>query len=62
MAAIMEGGKLTGAAWLSRSWRAVNWLLRAILIPLLAILAFINAIGVFEQLSAAHLAPHVEKL
>jgi hypothetical protein len=60
MAAMMEGGKLTGAAWLSRNWRAVNWLLRVILIPLLAILALINAVGVFGQLSAAHLDPHVE--
>jgi hypothetical protein len=62
MAAMMEGGKLTGAAWLSRNWRAVNWLLRVILIPPLAILALINAVGVFGQLSAAHLDPHVEKL
>jgi hypothetical protein len=62
MASMMEGGKLIGAAWLSRHWRATNWLLRMILVVLLAILALINATGVFGQLSAAHIDPHVEKL
>jgi hypothetical protein len=62
MATMMEGGKLTGTAWLSRNWRAMNWLLRLILVALLMILAIINAVGVFGQLSAAHLDPHVEKL
>jgi hypothetical protein len=61
-AAMMQGGKLTGTAWLSRNWRTVNWLLRVILIPSTAILALIDAVGVFGQLSAAHLDPHVEKL
>jgi hypothetical protein len=60
MASMMEGGKLIGAAWLSRQWRATNWLLRVILVVLLAILALINATGVFGQLSAAHIDPHVE--
>jgi hypothetical protein len=59
MAAVMEGGKLTGAAWLSRNWRAMGWFLRSALTLLVIILAMINAVGVFGQLSAAHLAPHI---
>jgi hypothetical protein len=59
MAAVMEGGKLTGAAWLSRNWRAMGWFLRSALTLLVSILAMINAVGVFGQLSAAHLAPHI---
>jgi hypothetical protein len=59
MAAVMEGGKLTGAAWLSRNWRAMGWFLRSALTLLVAILAMINAVGVFGQLSAAHLGPHI---
>jgi hypothetical protein len=59
MAAVMEGGKLTGAAWLSRNWRAMGWFLRSTLTLLVIILAMINAVGVFGQLSAAHLGPHI---
>jgi hypothetical protein len=59
MAAVMEGGKLTGAAWLSRNWRAMGWFLRSALTLLVIVLAMINAVGVFGQLSAAHLAPHI---
>jgi hypothetical protein len=59
MAAVMEGGKLTGAAWLSRNWRAMGWFLRSTLTLLVIVLAMINAVGVFGQLSAAHLAPHI---
>jgi hypothetical protein len=59
MAAVMEGGKLTGAAWLSRNWRVMGWFLRSAMTLLVAILAMINAVGVFGQLSAAHLSPHI---
>lgn len=59
MAAVMEGGKLTGAAWLSRNWRTMGWFLRSALTLLVVILAMINAVGVFGQLSAAHLGPHI---
>jgi hypothetical protein len=59
MAAVMEGGKLTGAAWLSRNWRTMGWFLRSTLTLLVVILAMINAVGVFGQLSAAHLGPHI---
>jgi hypothetical protein len=59
MAAVMEGGKLTGAAWLSRNWRSMGWFLRSALTLLVVILAMINAVGVFGQLSAAHLGPHI---
>jgi len=59
MSAVMEGGKLTGAAWLSRNWRVMGWFLRSTLTLLVAILAMINAVGVFGQLSAAHLSPHI---
>jgi hypothetical protein len=59
MAAVMEGGKLTGAAWLSRNWRSMGWFLRSALTLLVVVLAMINAVGVFGQLSAAHLGPHI---
>ena len=59
MAAVMEGGKLTGAAWLSRNWRSMGWFLRSALTLLVVVLAMINAVGVFGQLSAAHLGPHL---
>jgi hypothetical protein len=62
MASVMESGKLIGAAWLSRNWRATNWFLCTIRAALLTILALINAVGVFGQLSAAHLDPYVERL
>lgn len=58
MAAIMEGGKLAGVAWLSRNWGLMSWLIRLALIVLVTILAIINALGVFGQLSAAHLDPN----
>jgi len=59
MASTMEAGKLIGAAWLSRYWRDMSWLLRGVLTALVTVLAATNAVGVFGQLSAAHLGPHV---
>jgi hypothetical protein len=59
MSSTMEGGKLIGAAWLSRYWKEMSWFLRMVLTGLVIILATINAVGVFGQLSAAHLSPHV---
>jgi len=59
MAATMEAGKLSGAAWLSRNWSVMGLGLRLVLCTLVVILACINAVGVFGQLSAAHLNPHV---
>jgi hypothetical protein len=59
MAATMEAGKLAGAAWLSRNWSVMALSVRTVLSALLLILAWINAVGVFGQLSAAHLNPHV---
>jgi hypothetical protein len=62
MSSTMEGGKLIGAAWLSRHWRDMSWFLRGVLTGLVIILATINAVGVFGQLSAAHLNPHVSAM
>ena len=59
MASTMEAGKLAGAAWLSRNWTVMGFGLRSVLCALVVILALINAVGVFGQLSAAHLNPHV---
>lgn len=59
MSAVMEAGKLTGAAWLSRHGRAMRAPVRVVLTALIVALAIINAMGVFGQLSAAHLDPHV---
>jgi hypothetical protein len=62
MTATMEAGKLTGAAWLSRYWSVMAISLRMVLCMLIVILALINAVGVFGQLSAAHLNPHVSAM
>jgi hypothetical protein len=62
MASTMEGGKLIGAAWLSRYWREMSWLLRGVLTMLVVVLATTNAVGVFGQLSAAHLSPHLNAM
>jgi hypothetical protein len=62
MTATMEAGKLTGAAWLSRYWSVMAISLRMVLCMLIVILALINAVGVFGQLSAAHLNPHVSAI
>jgi hypothetical protein len=62
MAATMEAGKLSGAAWLSRNWSVMGFGLKSMLTFLLVVLALINAIGVFGQLSAAHLNPHVSAM
>lgn len=60
MTTTMEAGKLAGAAWLSRYWNTTSASIRLVLTALLLILAVINAAGVYGQLSAAHLDPHVE--
>jgi hypothetical protein len=62
MTATMEAGKLTGAAWLSRYWSVMAISLRMVLCMLIVVLALINAVGVFGQLSAAHLNPHVSAM
>ena len=62
MTATMEAGKLAGAAWLSRNWSVMALGLRTVLSALVVILACINAVGVFGQLSAAHLNPHVSAI
>jgi hypothetical protein len=59
MASTMEAGKLAGAAWLSRNWSVMAFGVRAVLSILVVILACINAVGVFGQLTAAHLNPHM---
>jgi hypothetical protein len=50
----MESAKLVTAGWLSRSWRAIAWIWRGVLVVLVAGLAIINAAGVYAQLVAAH--------
>jgi len=62
MTSTMEAGKLIGAAWLSRHWHDMSWLLRVVLTALVTILAATNAVGVFGQLSAAHLTPRVNAM
>jgi hypothetical protein len=59
MAATMEAGKLIGAAWLAHCWHATGILLRATLTALVALLAAINAVGVYGRLTAAHLTLHM---
>jgi hypothetical protein len=60
MASVMECGKLASAAWLSHRWKRTPWWLRPILIAIVITLAAINAVGVYGQLSAAHLDPHTD--
>jgi transposase-like protein/uncharacterized coiled-coil protein SlyX len=50
----MEATKLVAAGWLSRHWRLAGGILRAALITLIALLALINAAGVYGRLVEAH--------
>jgi len=54
----MEAAKLVTAGWLARRWRATAWLWRLVLVVLVALLALINAAGVYAQLVAAHVGEH----
>jgi hypothetical protein len=50
----MEAAKLVAAGWLAARWRVTPWVARLSLVTLIAILAIINATGVYAQLVAAH--------
>jgi uncharacterized coiled-coil protein SlyX len=54
LALTMETTKLVAAGWLSRHWRSAGGILRAVLITLIALLALINAAGVYGRLVEAH--------
>ena len=56
LAATMEAGKLVIAGWLAAHWRRTNWLMRFVLVALVAGLALINAAGVFGKLVEAHVS------
>ena len=56
LAATMEAGKLVIAGWLAAHWRRTNWKMRAVMVALVAGLAFINAAGVFGKLVEAHVS------
>jgi uncharacterized coiled-coil protein SlyX len=55
LAAVMEIAKLVIAGWLSASWRMTGWLLRSVLITIVAGLAVLNGVGVYGRLVEAHL-------
>jgi hypothetical protein len=46
----MEAAKLIIAGWLAANWSVAGWKLRTVLVPLLAGIALINAVGVFGKL------------
>jgi hypothetical protein len=54
MAGALESAKLVTAGWLAHRWSATIWIWRLVLIALVIGLAVINAVGVFAQLTAAH--------
>ena len=54
LAVTMEATKLVAAGWLARHWRMTGFILRAVLIALVAGLAAINAAGVYGRLVEAH--------
>lgn len=56
LAATMEAGKLVIAGWLAAHWRRTNWLMRFVMVALVAGLALINAAGVFGKLVEAHVS------
>ena len=56
LAATMEAGKLVIAGWLAAHWRPVGWMMRSVLVALVAGLALINGAGVFGKLVEAHVS------
>lgn len=62
MGSAMECGKFAGVTWLSRHWTAIRIPTRLVVVGLVSVVAIINALGVFGQLSAAHLDPHTDAM
>ena len=58
-AGAMELAKLVTAGWLARQWGNVGFMLRIVLIGLIAGLAAINAAGVYSRLVEAHVGATV---
>ncbi len=56
LAATMEAGKLVMAGWLAAHWRQVGWVMRSVMVALVAGLALINAAGVFGKLVETHVS------
>ena len=55
MGAVLEAGKLVGAAWLTERWTSAPSGLRLVLVLMIGVLMGLNAIGVLGFLTRAHL-------
>jgi energy-converting hydrogenase Eha subunit A len=54
MGIVLGLGKISGTVWLKQNWKHSPWLLKAYILPALAIIMMITSIGVFGYLSKAH--------
>jgi Skp family chaperone for outer membrane proteins len=54
MGVFLELGKLSATVWLKQNWRHAPMLLKAYILPAVAIIMLITSVGVFGYLSKAH--------
>lgn len=54
MGSILEIGKVVATLWLHEYWNRCRWLMKAYLVPAVAVLMLITSMGIFGFLSKAH--------
>jgi hypothetical protein len=54
MGGILEVGKVVITVWLHEYWKQCRWLMKAYLVPAVAVLMLITSMGIFGFLSKAH--------
>ena len=55
MGTMLEVAKLTVTVWLHEYWRECKWIMKAYLVPAVAVLMVITSMGIFGFLSKAHI-------
>ena len=55
MGGILEVAKLACTVWLHQNWQRARWVMKAYLVPAVAVLMFITSMGIFGFLSKSHI-------
>ena len=55
MGGVLEVAKLACTVWLHQHWNRVRWVMKAYLVPAVAVLMFITSMGIFGFLSKSHI-------
>ena len=55
MGGILEVAKLACTVWLHQNWNRARWVMKAYLVPAVAVLMFITSMGIFGFLSKSHI-------